>query len=1370
MNKMLPGHAERDKRPVFRIFVSSPSDVVEERRTVDTVISELRELYGTWVHLDQVLWEKELLPANRGDFQQLICPVEETHLVIAILWSRIGYPLGGNKGEGIKPTFRPPTWSERNPTGTELEIVQALQNYAETSAVDAMHGFPDLLVYRRNGMPPKVSIEEAETASRQYKETCTFFDWLTRDARDGSFKAAFYSFQTLVEFEEQLKEHIARWIENRLGMAHEQSKRQLTWPHGSPFRALEPFDVEHHPVFFGRQKETFEILERFSALEDQGSSLLMLLGISGCGKSSLIRAGVIARLLGRRDEHWRYAVMTPGMEGNISEGLFNGLASETALPEMRQSARLQEAGAQAPIALAVKVEDFLVEHDLRLFVFVDQFEELFTGNCGDQNRSAFTSILLALARCKQVWVAAAIRSDFYHRLEELHEFFSAIGSEGFYHLQSPTPSAIDAIVRRPALAAGLRYETRKENHVSLDNVIIDDAKGFGDCLPLLEFTLHRLYEVGHEDGVLAYDEYEAIGRIGGAVDQHAQAAVNALDRNVQDALPRLLDTLVGLDSEGNPIRYYLKLDSFGTDTPEAKLIQHLVRERLLITGEDSEHSPTVALAHDLLLSHWTTVRLHVEQNRDAMQQRQWLHDAVTQWQTERQNPALLLNTNLLIDRAEVLWVYAGETFDKISQKYVEASVRRQGRKGLTAWIALLFLDSILLIWLFVFLGGLFSPSFVAFCHNDTFLKNFCYSYSPIDITITIAPIIYILLYCTVRKIWPVPSIKNLSRGLWSALIGLSLEALCLILHPLRDVSPSSFCVYDLPVLLVFGGDVLNSLLMRKRTAAWRRFRHRIKHLNSGKLFMQPVSRCVIFLAVFIACADSVYNEFTRTQSEKNLIAALDCEFYQPGVITASVENGADVNTKNKHGLTALHLAAFNNDNDTINRLIKAGGDVNGEDISGNTIVALAVQGSLAGKDGGVVRTLISAGGDVNHANRDGITPLFLAVQGENTETVKALLEAGADQDIRAPTGMFPAYVAAQLGHIEVLAELWRLDREQAQDRLFLVSEVPDDKSFDLLCCAAAWNRWQGKTDKALWLYGKALKTGGVGGTIHECLVLAEEANTYFAIDPIDPKGLSLLEEVMVRTSEKWIIRAAQGNLVWRYILAKQIDKAKAIAEQLRPELDETQPSAEYLNYAHTLLCAGDVDEACAIYSKFRGAYFPDGREWTTELISDLTQMEWLGFDLETIERAKAMVEVKTLDVSLLRDPAEFLGRKTAGTGNADERQQLAELCRAMTGTWRCEELYRNQVFICEWAIEAMGTACYRIYHADGDLFATSHSFWKVGIDESMIIWGERNNADGSITLATIQFRGSDKNELLLTLHGTTQPMTNFCQRLYRRIQ
>src|SRR5271166_7093793 len=267
----------------FKIFISSPGDVSDERRRAALVISRLNREFARFFDISAVLWEYEPM-AGGGHFQDIIDPPSSTDIVVLILWSRLGTPLPARtalreyKGmDGRTPV-----------TGTEWEYEQALE------ARHKRGGVPDLLVYRRlsDGFAKFHRAEQLDQIKQQWEALQSFWQRHFEEP-DGRFKAAFNRFTSLDEFESQFEQHLRELLRRRLPpqplrIAKAAEGRKIDWWSGSPYGGLKAFDVDQAAVFFGRERAEREITEALVRHAGEGCAFMLVLGASGSGKSSLV--------------------------------------------------------------------------------------------------------------------------------------------------------------------------------------------------------------------------------------------------------------------------------------------------------------------------------------------------------------------------------------------------------------------------------------------------------------------------------------------------------------------------------------------------------------------------------------------------------------------------------------------------------------------------------------------------------------------------------------------------------------------------------------------------------------------------------------------------------------------------------------------------------------------------------------------------------------------------------------------------------------------------------------------------------------------------------------------------------------------------
>jgi DNA-binding winged helix-turn-helix (wHTH) protein len=274
----------------------------------------------------------------------------------------------------------------------------------------------------------------------------------------------------------------------------------------SPYPGLAAYTEADAEVFFGRESEVVRLWRRIS-----GHRLLAVIGPSGVGKSSLIRAGVMAHA----PEGWRAVICQPGEEPFL--GLARCLARDLAgdPEETRQLLAFHDPDA----ALAV-VSRWRARFDEALVV-VDQFEELFTQNPAAV-RDDFVTLLRRLVDGAGIHLVLVMRDDFLlkcHHHPELAPIFRDLTPVG-----PPPPAGLRRALVEPAAGRLFVFEDEL-----LVEEMISEVEFERGALPLLAFAVARLWELRDEKRrMLTREAYEAIGGVGGALARHAEATVEAI--------------------------------------------------------------------------------------------------------------------------------------------------------------------------------------------------------------------------------------------------------------------------------------------------------------------------------------------------------------------------------------------------------------------------------------------------------------------------------------------------------------------------------------------------------------------------------------------------------------------------------------------------------------------------------------------------------------------------------------------------------------------------------------------------------------------------------------------------------------------------
>ena len=647
------------------------------------VVERLAGEFGAYVDIEPVLWEHEPLRAT-GHFQEQIVLPSKTDVVVCILWSRLGtrLPEGFAREDGTAYA-----------SGTEWEFEDAARSYRE-------QGAPDLLVYRKTREAVVGLGDEAAILERlkQRKALDAFIERWFGSAEE-SFKAAFHAFASADEFEVLLETHLRKLIAEHLPeplTGADEDAAPISWHQGSPFRGLEAFEFEHGPVFFGRTRAVGEVKQAIETRAAQGTAFLMVFGMSGSGKSSVLRAGLLPTVsqpgVVEGIGLWRWCAFRPSdVAGDLFEGLAQALMDPTALPELTEMAdtrllasyfRNAPEDAVQPITNALQraatEAGLATGAEARLALVVDQMEELFTHErVDDEVRARFIAVLVSLAKGGMVWVIGAMRSDFYHRCAEAPELVALSEGAGQYHLIPPSHAEIAQIIRNPARAAGLRYEIAAETGERLDDVLHAAAARDPAALPLLEFTLEELFKLRREDGVLTFAAYEQMGGLEGAIGRRAEEVFRALTADVQSAFPAVLRQLVAIGggTEAAVTSRAVSLEVIASGPERRAVVDALIEARLLVTDQATKGGTAVArVAHEALLQYWPRAAGQISKERRNFEVRTRLEEATRRWMEHDREGSLLLPPGVPLGEASELLESWSASLDQAVIEFIETSV------------------------------------------------------------------------------------------------------------------------------------------------------------------------------------------------------------------------------------------------------------------------------------------------------------------------------------------------------------------------------------------------------------------------------------------------------------------------------------------------------------------------------------------------------------------------------------------------------------------------------------------------------------------------------------------------------------------------
>jgi len=679
------------QRP-FRIFVSSPGDVSEERKIAERVITRLAWRYRGRLEIAPYLYEHQPFSGHEG-FQSQIPSTAEFDAVIVILWSRLGTRLG--------PQHRRPDGTEYE-SGTQKELEEAVE--ARRAAGEA--GRPDLGVYvKRRRHTIDLADPEAPERVEQYRKLTSFLERWEKDPQTSAFHRAINYFEDGAHFEELLAkqlDHAARRALPAVIAATFATDREVSL-HGCPFRGLSSFELEHESNFFGRTRQTAEILERLRERARSGVPMIVLVGHSGAGKSSLAQAGVLPTVITpgivEHVAEWRHAVVRLARGRDpfalLADALWQDLPRSEGAKLAPTASQLRDrlrhdSGAtirdhlDRVEALRLAERGTSLSNPIRLALVVDGLEALLDEGAAEE-RTAFAASLLALAR-QGVWIIATMRIDYLHRCRELPALDQAIQGSGLYEVGAPSRQELAQIVIDRARAAGLGFESDPTTGVRLDELILKDAEEVADNLCLLEFTLESLYERRAADpsiqeapnGILRLDVYRSeLRRLRGALAKRAGEAQATLTEGQRRLLGSLFARLVDVGRDELARRCPCRRDDPDRAAGLLELIEALVSARILVADVDDRGVSVVRLAHDSLLTDpdaWPELHSWLASTRDALLARDELARDAARWRARPTPDRLRLAGARFEQELELLrHPEVGPTVNDDSRRFLEAS-------------------------------------------------------------------------------------------------------------------------------------------------------------------------------------------------------------------------------------------------------------------------------------------------------------------------------------------------------------------------------------------------------------------------------------------------------------------------------------------------------------------------------------------------------------------------------------------------------------------------------------------------------------------------------------------------------------------------
>jgi WD40 repeat protein/DNA-binding SARP family transcriptional activator len=449
-------------------------------------------------------------------------------------------------------------------------------------------------------------------------------------------------------------------------------------PVENPYKGLRAFGEADAADFFGRDALVGELMR---ALVNR--RLVAVVGPSGIGKSSVVKAGLVPSLRSGAlpgSEEWLVTDMFPGSYP------YEELAAGLLRVAVERPEDLVEELARDELGIRRIVKRILPAGS-KLLLVVDQFEELFTLTAEDMRRR-FLAGLTALAADPRslVRVLVTLRADFFdHPL--LYPEFGELLRAGVVAVAAPSEDELAEAIERPARRVGVRYEG------GLVSQIVADVRDQPGALPLLQYALTELFAARASD-TLTLEGYVATGGVVGALGRRAEDLYARLRPPAQGACRQIFLRLVGADPTAHDTRRRVRRSELrqlelDPDAVEEVLASYGEHRLLTFDREPLTRTPTVEVAHEAILSQWERLHAWIEERRGDLLLHRRLIDAVAEWQDTGRDPEYLPREGRLAqfeawaDATDLALTADEREFLAEARAAADAAARRRARRRRT---------------------------------------------------------------------------------------------------------------------------------------------------------------------------------------------------------------------------------------------------------------------------------------------------------------------------------------------------------------------------------------------------------------------------------------------------------------------------------------------------------------------------------------------------------------------------------------------------------------------------------------------------------------------------------------------------------------
>ncbi len=482
----------------------------------------------------------------------------------------------------------------------------------------------------------------------------------------------------------------------------------------NPYKGLQYFDENDADRFFGREKLTDELFEKYQNLWNSPLRLMAIDGPSGLGKSSVVRAGLVHRRLCRL---WDISgvrlskcppektppfvmILRPGETPvkTLAEKLFSETEFVSSLSDIQSG--LRQPDGQGEFNGLLNFFNKISDNSSLLVIIVDQFEEIYSQCKNAEERDLFVNNLLYAAKhpAAQIMVIIVLRSEFLDRINRHNSVFYNDVVRNRITIEAMTGNQIRSAVTEPARRSGYIFDAK-----TVDRLISETEKHEG-ALPLLEFALDSIWK-GMEKGDQPADTLKKLNGVGGALASKAQEIYDGLGSEADRRIARrAFMSLINIGEGTFDTRRRALLSEIVAKDEDPEHVRNVLYqfskpgEAYFITlSTDAEGRETAEITHEALFEHWGSLKQWLDDKRDVLPLARDLEKAVQDWHVQAQDSDLLWRGSKL-DSLKDYHEGNKQDMTELQHDFFDASEKRQKRNKVISFTAVFVIFTLILGW------------------------------------------------------------------------------------------------------------------------------------------------------------------------------------------------------------------------------------------------------------------------------------------------------------------------------------------------------------------------------------------------------------------------------------------------------------------------------------------------------------------------------------------------------------------------------------------------------------------------------------------------------------------------------------------------